>query len=102
MFPLCELCKERAKGVTHVVKSCSVLAGNHYKERNDKLGRKVHWLLTKNYETKCDDKWSTHQPEPVQDNKKCKLLWDFPVQKDKGIEHLRSGIIVIETMQKHS
>ena len=50
----CGLCKEKAESVTHVATSCSVLAGNQYKERHDKLGKKVQLILSKNYEIECE------------------------------------------------
>ena len=75
--PLCKLCKEKVESVSHIVSSCSVLAGNQYRKRHDKLGKKVHWLLRKKFEIECEDKWFLHQPEPVLENDKCKMLWDF-------------------------
>ena len=83
VFPLCRLCKEKAESVTRIVISCSVLAGNQCRRRHDKLERKVHWFLCKKFEIKCEDKWFLHQPGPVLENDKCKLLWDFPIQTDK-------------------
>ena len=43
--PLCRLCKEKVERVTHIVSSCSVLAANQYRKRQDKLGKKLHWLM---------------------------------------------------------
>ena len=54
--PLCKLCKEKVESVTHIVSSCSVLAGNQYRKRNDKLGKKVHKLLCKKLEIECEEK----------------------------------------------
>ena len=51
--------------------------------------RKVHWLLRKKFEIECEDKWFPHQPEPVLENDKCKILWDFAIQTDKETEHRR-------------
>ena len=50
----CGLCKEKAESVTHVATSYSVLAGNQYRERHDKLGKKVQLILSKNYEIECE------------------------------------------------
>ena len=49
------------------------------------LEKKVHWLLCKKFEIECEDKWSLHQPEPVLENDRCKILWDFAIQTDKEI-----------------
>ena len=72
--PLCRLCKEKVESVTHIVSSCSALAGNQYRKRNGKLGIKVHWCLCKKFEIECEDKWFSHQPEPVLENDKCQIL----------------------------
>ena len=50
---------------------------------------KVHWLQCKTFEIECEDKWFSDQPEPVLENDKCKILWDFAIQTDKEIEHRR-------------
>ena len=36
------------------------------------------------------------QQEPVVENDKCKILWDFGIQTDKEIEHQRPNIVVID------
>ena len=94
--PLCRLCKGKVESVIHIVSSCSVLAGNQYRKRHDKLGKKVHWVLCKKCETECEDKWFSRQPEPVLENDKCKILWDFAIQTDKETEHRRPYIVVID------
>ena len=40
MSPLCRLCKEKVESVTHIVSLCSVLAGNQYRKRRNKRGKK--------------------------------------------------------------
>ena len=72
--PVCRLCKEKVEKVTHFVSSCSTLAGNQYRKRHNKLGKKVHWLLRKKFKIECDEKWFSNQPEPVLENDKCKIL----------------------------
>ena len=37
---LCSLCKEKVESVTDIVILCSVLAGNQYRKRHDKLEKK--------------------------------------------------------------
>ena len=90
--PLCRLCKKKIESVS----SCSVLAGNQYRKRHEKLGKNVHWLLCTKFEIECEDKWLSHQPEPVLENDKCKILWDFAIQTDKEIGHRRIDIAVID------
>ena len=57
--------------------------GNQYRKRHNKLGKNVHSLLCQKSEIECEDKWFSHQPEPVLDNDKCKILWDIGVQREK-------------------
>ena len=94
MSPLCKLCKEKLESVTQIVSSCSVLGGTQYRKRHNKHGRKVNWVLCKKFEIECEDKWFSHQPEPVLENDKCKILWDFAIQTDKEMEHRRPDVIV--------
>ena len=93
---LCRLCKEKVESVTHIVRSYSVLDGNQYRKRHDKLEKKVHCLLCKKLETECENKWFSHQPEPVLENDKCKILLDFAIQTDNEIEQRRPDIVVID------
>ena len=52
--------------------------------------------MSKKFEIKCEDKWFSPQPEPVLENDKCKILWDFAIQTDKEMEHQRADIVVID------
>ena len=98
--PLCRLCKEETGSVTHIVSACSNLAKNQYRKRHDKLGKKIHWLLCKKFLIDCNEKWFLHEPEPVQENERCKLLWDFTIQTDKVLEHRRPDIVIIDKEKK--
>ena len=72
--PLCRLCKEKVESVTHIVSSCSVLDGNQYRKRHDKLGKKYTESYVKKFGIECEEKWFLHQQEPVVENDKCKIL----------------------------
>ena len=65
LLSLWRLCKKKVESIIHVVSSCSVLAGNQYRKRHNKLGKKVHCLLCKKLEIKCEDKRFSNQPEPL-------------------------------------
>ena len=56
----------------------------------------MHWLLCKKFENECEDKLFSHQPEPVLENDKCKILWYFAIQTDQEIEHRKPDIVVID------
>ena len=64
--------------------------------RHDKVGKKIHWLLSKKYNLQCTDKWYQHSPEPFVENEEVKTLWDFMIQTDRVIEHRRPDIVVVE------
>ena len=87
--------KKKLKVLPILSYSCSVLAGNQYRKRHNKIRKNVHWLLCKKFEVEYEDKWFSHQPEPVLEDNKCKILWDFAIQTDKEIEHGRPDIVVI-------
>ena len=65
-------------------------------EETRQTGKKVHCLLCKTLETECENKWFSHQPEPVLENDKCKILLDFAIQTDNEIEQRRPDIVVID------
>ena len=100
--PLCRICKEKTESVTHIVSACPNLAKNQYRKRHDKLGKKIHWLLCKKFLIDCNEKWFLHEPEPVQENERCKLLWDFTIQTDKVLENRRPDIVVIDKEKKNA
>ena len=41
-----------------------------------------------------------HQPEPVQENERCKILWDFNIQTDNKIEARHPDMTVIDKETK--
>ena len=43
--------------------------------------------MCKKIEIECEYKWFLYQPEPVLENDKIKILWDFEIQTDKDMEH---------------
>ena len=40
------------------------------------------------------------QPEKVLESEDCRILWDFPIQTDKTLEHNRQDITVIDKKSK--
>ena len=52
--------------------------------------------MCKKIEIECEYKWFSYQPEPVLENDKIKILWDFEIQTDKDMEHWRPNIEVID------
>ena len=52
--------------------------------------------MCKKFEIECENKWYSHQLEPVLETQKCKILLDFAIQTDKKVEHPRPDIVVID------
>ena len=90
------MCGNASESVTHITSLCQKLAQTQYKHRHDKVGKKIHWLLSKKYNLECTDKWYQHSPESVAENEEVKILWDFMIQTDRVIEHRRPDIVVVE------
>ena len=65
---LCRLCKKADESINHVVSGCS------------KIGKLVHWKLTRNSNFEAGDKWYEHEPQSVLESKDYKILSDFSIQ----------------------
>ena len=46
------------------------------------------------------EEWYIQKPEKVLESEKCKILWDFPIQTDKTLEHNGPDITVIDKKSK--
>ena len=82
---------ENVESAMHIISACPNLAKNQYQKRHDKLAKKIQWLLCKKFQLECNDKW--YVSDSKLENERCKILWDFPIQTDKVIEHRRSDIV---------
>jgi len=97
----CRVCGAAEETVAHIVSECQKLAQKEYKEvRHDNLAKVIHWKLCEKWGFEKSDKWYTHKPEKVLESDECKILWDFPIQTDKTLEHNRPDITVIEKNSK--
>ena len=90
----CRLCKEKTETIDHIISGCSAIAATEYMARHNKIGVYLHWNICKSKEINVTDKWYNHQPEPVTENDKCKILWDFAINTDRTIKANRPDIIV--------
>lgn len=94
--PLCRMCGERDETVSHIVSECSKLAQSEYKARHDRVATAVHWCLAKKHGLQHSDQWYQHIAEPVIENDRVKLLWDFNVYTDHLIHARRPDIVVVD------
>lgn len=97
----CRVCGSADETVAHIVSECQKLAQKEYKQvRHDNVAKVIHWKLCEKWGFGKSDQWYTHKPEKVLESEDCKILWDFPIQTDKTLEHYRPDITVIEKKTK--
>ena len=100
---LCRMCRQKDETVNHLLGECPKLAQKEYRRRHDGVAEayiNLHWDLCGQYEFERSDKWYEHSPENVEDNEKCKLLWDFLIQTDKKLDHNRPDIVLVDKQSK--
>ena len=98
---LCRMCRQKDETVNHLLGECPKLAQKEYRRRHDGVAKALHWdLVCGQYEFERSDKWYEHSPENVEDNEKCKLLWDFSIQTDKKLDHNRPYIVLVDKQSK--
>ena len=76
------------------------MAQKEYKARHDWVGKVIHWEMCKKFIFDHANKWYTHNPAPVQENDKHKLLWDCDIQTDHLISARRADLIIINWKKK--
>ena len=96
----CRMCGQVDETVNHIISECSKLAQKEYKRRHVWVGKRIHWEVCRKNGIEVKPKWYEHQPEPVQENERCKILWDFSIQTDHMIEARRPDVIVIDKETK--
>ena len=97
----CRVCGSADETVAHIVAECQKVAQKEYKQlRHDNVAKLIHWKLCEKWGFEKSDQWYTHKPEKALESEECKILWDFPIQTEKTLEHNRSDITVIEKKTK--
>ena len=98
---ICRVCGAADETVAHIVSECSKLAQKEYKQvRHDNVAKMLHWKLCEKWGFNGAEKWYIHQPEKFLESENCKILWDFPIQTEKTLEHNRPDITVIDKTSK--
>ena len=78
------------------------MAQKEYKRRHHNVAKVVHWELAGKCGFQQTDKWFEHVPEgEVLDDEGYKILWNFNIQTDHGIEAIRPDIIVANKQEKN-
>ena len=44
----------------------------------------------------CNNKWHEHQPQPVTENEKTKLFWDYRIRTDRVIPAHRPDLTLVD------
>ena len=96
----CRLCGLVDETVNHIISECSKLAQKEYKRRHDWVGKRIHLEVCRKTGIEVKTKWYEHQPEVVQKNERCKILWDLNIQTDQVIEARSPDKIVIDKESK--
>ena len=77
--------RERDETVNHIISKCSRLAQEEYKSRHNWLGKMFHWELCKQLKFHYTNKWYTHQPKTVLENRTHKILQAFEIKTDLSV-----------------
>ena len=98
----CRLCKKSRETIHHVISGCNQLAKKEYLERHNNVAKEVYITIAEytNLLKKNENKWYKFKPEPVIENDNYKLLWDFYIQTDKELEHIKPDIVLIDKVKR--
>jgi hypothetical protein len=92
----CRMCGARDETVMHILSECEKLAQGEYKKRHDRVATIVHWELCAIHGFQRSKNWYAHHAEPVLENEKVKILWDFNIHTDRIIEARRPDLVVVD------
>ena len=97
--PRCRLCKDASETVQHIVAGCKMQAGTAYTERHNQVAGIVYRNICSEYGLDPPkSRWET--PQKVVENNRAKLLWDFPIQKNRKVLANQPDIVVIDKQKK--
>ena len=72
-----------------------------YKQvRHDNVAKMLQWKLCEKWGFNKAEKWYIHKPEKVLESGDGKILWDFPIQTDKTLDHNRPDITYFDKKSK--
>ena len=98
---ICRACGATDEAVVCIVSEYSKLAEKEYKQvRYDNVAKMLHWQLYEKWGFNEAEKRYIRKPEKVLESENCKILWNFPIQTDKSLEHNRPDITVIDRKSK--
>ena len=76
------------------------MAKNEYLMRHDKVCAHLHYSICKTLGTESTDKWYTHMPKPVYEERDVTVLWNQAVHTDREVTTNRPDIIIKNKTKK--
>ena len=90
---ICRVCGAADETVVHINSECSKLEQKEHKQvRHCNVAKVLHWKLCQKWGFNKAEKWYIQKPQKVLKSDIRKILWDFPIQTDKTLEHNRQDI----------
>ena len=78
----CRLCNDWEETINHIISECSKLTQKEYKPRNDCVGKGIHCKMCKKFKFDNTNKCNKHNPAPVLEYNRHKIILDFDTQTD--------------------
>ena len=94
------ICLQSVEYAEKVMRQIAILyrnAGNLLKSKID-VGGTTRWRRW--FTVTRDEKYYNHEPQPVYECTKNKLLWDLKIQTDNKIEHNKADIMVLDKKER--
>ena len=94
------MCPKSVEYAEKVMRQIAILyrnAGNLLKSKID-VGGTTRWRRW--FTVTRDEKYYNHEPQPVYECTKNKLLWDLKIQTDNKIEHNKADIMVLDKIER--
>ena len=80
-----------------MISGCQALAPTKYLDRHNNICKYLHmlYLLEHGFVNRLIP-WYQHDPKTVEENNHVKILWNFTIQTDHHIAHIKPDLIVID------
>ena len=72
--------------VDHLVYGCHIMSPTEYLQRNDRVGRYIHWKICQHYNAPYTKNWYEHKPQKVVEIESATILWNFFIHTDRTIQ----------------
>ena len=100
---LCRVCRTAKETIHHIISGCTALAPTKYLKRHNDLAKYIYILLLQKYELDTTNHlWYDYTPQPVIENDRTKILWDFSIQTDHQIQHNKPDILILHKTERRA